>query len=269
MINFILAAILIGSTDTMLRNLSEDQFDTLYPHVHQVDWEKPQGNTCRLILIRHGESTSNASEGEIRIAGRKFDVSLTEKGIAQAEKTAKVLAATIPGAMHATAIYSSPLKRALQTAEKIRQVFGVKAPPLPDEALLETWYAELEGADKEKYDPHERRQAVELRKLPSFEARMHYRLVDGMENLRDVFQRVTKSMNAIAAAHKGQTVVLTTHNGPIKSLFMHLAARDKNCDILYDSFDVGNASVLIFESDGESFELKAFDGLTLRKRAKL
>ena len=61
----------LSQDNAMIRHLSEQEFQHLYPHLDQVAWDKPEGTLCRLIVLRHGESTSNASQGEIRIARKK------------------------------------------------------------------------------------------------------------------------------------------------------------------------------------------------------
>jgi broad specificity phosphatase PhoE len=65
-----------------------------------------------IILIRHGQTAWN-EPGE-RIRGRS-DVPLSEEGIAQAQETARYIAARWP----LSAVYASPLSRAMETARAI------------------------------------------------------------------------------------------------------------------------------------------------------
>ncbi|MBE0696285.1 MAG: histidine phosphatase family protein, partial [Anaerolineaceae bacterium] len=69
-----------------------------------------------LLLIRHGE---NSMVGK-RLAGRLPDVHLNEKGKQEAEQLAKVL-----GKAPIKAVYSSPLERAVETAEPLAQVLNL------------------------------------------------------------------------------------------------------------------------------------------------
>ena len=62
-----------------------------------------------IIFLRHGQATNNT---ERVLAGRTPGIPLTEKGIDQAEKAAKFLED-----MNISAIYSSPIQRAKNTAE--------------------------------------------------------------------------------------------------------------------------------------------------------
>ncbi len=71
----------------------------------------------RLVLVRHGETTWNAIG---RIQGRT-DTILSEKGILQAKGIAKMLSSEKP-----VKIYSSTLKRAVDTAQIIAKEHGMK-----------------------------------------------------------------------------------------------------------------------------------------------
>src|SRR5437867_10066715 len=64
----------------------------------------------RLLLIRHAESEGNFEQ---RLQGRR-DYPLTQRGVAQARALAERLARISP-----TAIYASPISRALDTASPI------------------------------------------------------------------------------------------------------------------------------------------------------
>ncbi|MGD0881660.1 MAG: histidine phosphatase family protein [Acidimicrobiales bacterium] len=83
-----------------------------------------------LILVRHGESTGNA---EGLLLGR-IDSPLTEWGRAQARSLADAVAG-------ATRLISSPLARALDTAEAL----GTGLPIEVDERWIEVDYGEYDG----------------------------------------------------------------------------------------------------------------------------
>lgn len=68
----------------------------------------------RVYFIRHGESKSNFDNIH---AGSEVDTGLTECGIEQAIKTGEYLASLDKNINY---IYSSPMKRAIETAEHIR-----------------------------------------------------------------------------------------------------------------------------------------------------
>ena len=88
----------------------------------------------RLILVRHGETDWNQ---QYRIQGQS-DLPLNECGMAQAKSIALALKDE-----RVEAIYSSPLRRALGTAEAINRFHQVKLVPLDE--LKELDVGELDG----------------------------------------------------------------------------------------------------------------------------
>lgn len=67
----------------------------------------------RIYLIRHGENRANITK---EFSHKRVDYPLTEKGVLQAKQTAEHF-----GGLHVHEVYSSPLKRAKQTAEIIAE----------------------------------------------------------------------------------------------------------------------------------------------------
>src|ERR671921_1502977 len=73
--------------------------------------------TTRVLLVRHGESRGNAE----RRFGGHTPTPLSELGHRQAEAAARALASE-----NVTAIYSSDLLRAVQTAEPLARATGLE-----------------------------------------------------------------------------------------------------------------------------------------------
>lgn len=92
-----------------------------------------------VYLLRHGETQYNADGN--RYCGRT-DIGLTEKGIGQAN-----LVNTQLEGMSFDAVYSSPLKRALYTAEIASGTKTVKT----DGRLIEVDFGDWEGKTKEEF----------------------------------------------------------------------------------------------------------------------
>ena len=90
----------------------------------------------KLILTRHGESEANVKRVFANTEDDKYP--LTPKGRLQAEQLAEQLAG-----VSIAAIYSSPLLRALQTAEIIGQKFNLR--PLTNEGLREVYVGGYEN----------------------------------------------------------------------------------------------------------------------------
>lgn len=89
----------------------------------------------RIILVRHGQTEWNRVE---RFRGRA-DVPLNETGLAQAEATGRRVAAE----WHPVAVYTSPLSRAVKTAEAIARRFALPVQIHP--GLADIDYGEWQG----------------------------------------------------------------------------------------------------------------------------
>ena len=91
-----------------------------------------------LILVRHGETKWNVEE----IFRGRIDIELNETGVREAE----LLAGYLSGSK-VTAICSSPLKRALRTAEIIASHHDVKVEVAPE--LIDFNYGEWQGLSRQ------------------------------------------------------------------------------------------------------------------------
>jgi broad specificity phosphatase PhoE len=88
-----------------------------------------------LYLFRHGESAANVTH---TFASRKLDLPLTEFGLEQVRQIVKPMSE-----IRFTKIYTSPLIRAMQTAESIGNTCGLK--PIVFEELREVDVGELDA----------------------------------------------------------------------------------------------------------------------------
>jgi len=100
-----------------------------------------------LYLIRHGSTDANENNPPV-LQGRSLDNPLSANGIIQAEKTAKFLSKK-----SISKIYSSPMKRAVQTAEIINRHLGLTLSLVEDivECSLGSWEGLTFDQVKEKY----------------------------------------------------------------------------------------------------------------------
>ena len=149
-----------------------------------------------IILVRHGETEWNHLR---RIQGQ-IDVPLNAVGVRQAEAVAQRLARRPP-----TALYTSDLLRASQTAAPIAAACGLVAQP--DQRLRERNFGEFEGGF---YD--------ELRLTsPQQHQRMMSRDLDfdlgGGETIRMLYRRACDAIVDIAARHPQGCIVVVTHGG--------------------------------------------------------
>jgi phosphoserine phosphatase len=149
----------------------------------------------RIILVRHGQTEWNRIE---RFRGRA-DIPLNETGLAQAEATGQRIAAE----WQPSAIYASPLSRAVKTAEAIANHYDLQIQPHP--GLADIDYGEWQGLT-----PEEARQRWPV-EIDAWYHSPHTVSISGGESLDDLRQRLMETVNELAARHPDETIVLVGH----------------------------------------------------------
>ncbi len=171
--------------------------------------DRTSQRAVRLVLVRHGQTTWNR---ERRFLGRT-DVPLDDIGIAQARNLAARLART-----DLAAIYSSPLRRAADTAAAVAALHGL--PVTPQDDLVELAQGELEGQESH----------ILADRYPDFFAAWladptHAR-VPGGETLGECQSRGLRALRGvIGRAEAGTTVVVVSHQMVIASVLCGLLDR--------------------------------------------
>lgn len=146
-----------------------------------------------IIFIRHGKTKANESG----IYGGFIDTALSEQGQADAENAAKLIKGRV-----FDAVYSSPLKRTVQTA----RILGYEGEC--DDRLREMNFGIFEGLS---YKDILKRYPDEAEKWAN--DYINYRIPKG-ESLMDVYERVSDFLSDISKK-KGVFLVIT-HEGVIK-----------------------------------------------------
>jgi len=162
---------------------------------------KPSGN--RIILIRHGETEWNRLH---RFQGRS-DIPLNPKGNKQACALALALKnETI------TAIHSSPLVRAIETASHIGR-FHPSTPLIKEPGLMEMDLGDFEGMEAQQWAL----QHQDFRK--AWENNPATLSMPGGESLQEVQYRALDTLNRISESYGPDcTLLICSHNFVIVSL---------------------------------------------------
>jgi broad specificity phosphatase PhoE len=148
-----------------------------------------------LILVRHGETDTNKA----RVALGRADVELNEHGRWQAQRLAASLKDEPIGA-----VYSSPLKRALVTAEPIAASHGLEVQV--DGGLIELDIGEMEALTfQQMSERHPRFLQAWLSGQAPYEA------MPGGECLLDLQERAWQAIERIRE-RDDETVAAVTHN---------------------------------------------------------
>jgi broad specificity phosphatase PhoE len=148
-----------------------------------------------IILVRHGQTEWNRVE---RFRGHA-DVPLDETGLAQAEATGICIARR----WKPTAVYSSPLSRAMKTAEAIAKGFSLPVQAHPD--LIDINYGKWQGLT-----PDEVREHWPAALHAWYNNPIEARIPEG-ETLADLRLRAMRTVNELAGKHNRQTIVLVGH----------------------------------------------------------
>jgi broad specificity phosphatase PhoE len=180
-----------------------------------------------LLLIRHGQSTANATG----VWQGQMDFPLSEGGRRQARRVGKALAGE-----RFDGLYSSPLGRALETAEIIAREAAFPGPVVPVDGLMERYGGLLEGTTPAEREAPNPGLAKELLGLPEEE---RWRLV-GAETDEAVLHRFEKAISDICARHPaGARLVVVTHGGAMRAFL-----RDRfGPDVLPGAERAPNASI--------------------------
>ncbi len=157
----------------------------------------------RLFLVRHGEAVANV---EMRYLGHRDDP-LSAHGAIQAAHLSRALAA-----LPISAIITSPLRRAANTAASIAQAHQI--PVQTDERLREGGFGEWEGLSRADVVARSRQDQL---LLANWE-RDPNAAPPGGESLQVVQERGIAAVHDLATRYAGKWIVLVSHVGPIKTL---------------------------------------------------
>ena len=163
-----------------------------------------------IILARHGETQWNVEE----IFRGRIDVELNETGIKQAELLAEHLSDS-----KIDAIYSSPLKRALQTAEIITDYHKLNIEVAP--GLIDLDFGKWQGLPHQEVKDKYKELHTEWTNSPD-----KVKIPSG-ESLNDVRKRAIAVVDNVIARYE-RTVVLVSHRVVNKVLICALLGLDNS-----------------------------------------
>jgi ribonuclease H / adenosylcobalamin/alpha-ribazole phosphatase len=197
-------------------------------------WVGARGAPTRLLLLRHGQTELSVQR---RYSGRGNPV-LTDLGRRQAEAAAAYLAQR--GGI--SAVFTSPLQRAYDTAVVAAKALGVDV--VVDDDLIETDFGDWEGltfGEAAERDPELHRRWLRDTSVAPPRG----------ESFDSVTERVRRARDRIIAEHEGTTVLVVSHVTPIKLLLR--MALDAGSGILYRlHLDLASLSIAEFYPDGAS-----------------
>ena len=174
----------------------------------------------------------------------RSDIPLNETGIAQAEEAALRFADM---GVHIDKVYTSPLIRAVQTAERI----APDAEVVIDNRLIEMDYGPYEGMDLRNPAPEVMDFFMDFVNVPA---------PAGMEPLPDVVKRLGTFLEDIAEEAERCNVLVSTHAIAMKGALEYLTPESRggywaknigNCDIYAASVEDGSYTIPVCLEDGK------------------
>lgn len=196
----------------------------------------------KILLIRHGESLGNAN----KLYLGHTDLDLSKLGYRQAEVAAQYLKDE-----KIDAIYSSDLKRAMNTAKPHAKLRGISV--IPRSELREIYLGDWEG---KKID--------ELLTLDSFihgwrESFGTFTLPGG-ECVLDAAKRFRSAVIKIAEAESGKTVLIAAHAAVIRSFWCLISELDPKSWASESAFPTNTSITTVYYDNGKLIPIEySFD----------
>ncbi len=192
--------------------------------------------------MRHGQARNNV---ERVLAGRAKGYPLTQLGVRQAENIAEFLKP-----FKISAVYSSPVERAEQTAGIVAKTLGMEY--TIDERLTEIDMGGLGGMPYE--DMFAKHGNIFLRFYeghPVIEQ-------NGMETFASIKKRVTDLVEHCSKHHGDGDILLVTHMDPIKSLLS--TVMQLRPESLYELI-IRNASLTMFKREQGNLSIVSINSM--------
>lgn len=189
----------------------------------------------KIYLARHGQDLDNV-EGILN--GRR-NLPLSEKGIEQAGLVASELKAL---KINFDAIYSSPLKRALQTAELIAETVEAPKPEVLDD-LIERDFGIMTGKSKDEIEPM---CAPEIVKTDTI---TYFLSPKDAETFPQLIERSKRVLEFLSAKHVNGEILLVTHGDIGKMIYC--AYYNLEWQDILTMFHFGNSEILQLSDDSK------------------
>jgi probable phosphoglycerate mutase len=193
-------------------------------------------NATNVLLIRHGQSRGNA---ERRFGGHTA-TPLSARGRNQAAATARILKSE-----SLTAIYSSDLARAMETAKPLANMTGLTVQGTS--AFRERSVGVMEGLTfEDAAQQHPEQYAALLRRDFDY-------VLSGGESYRQLLDRARQKLDEIIEEHRGGKIAVFSHTGTICILALHLMGALDAPELKPVWISSGNCGITKFELRNDGF----------------
>ena len=202
-----------------------------------------------IIFLRHGQAKNNT---ERILAGRTLGIPLTEVGIKQAKSIAKYLKS-----LKIDTIYSSPIERALTTADIIAKNNSIEYKI--DNRLIEIDMGKFTGMP---YDEIFATHGNVFLKFYEGETEIAH---NGVETFTEVKKRVLDMVDYVIKQHTNENVLLVTHMDPIKAVLSTIL--DLKPQSLFELI-IANCSLTVINEDQGKLSISAINVMDAKRFVK-
>jgi len=122
--------------------------------------------------------------------------------------------------MEIDGIYSSPLSRAWETAQKIAQFHRIKVEPLP--GIIDMSFGNWEG------HAHQEIQQIDKETYRRWREEPHLARLPGGESLDDIRTRAMAALEEVIRKHLGKTLIFVSHRVVCKVLICAILGLDNS-----------------------------------------
>lgn len=190
-----------------------------------------------IFIARHGQNEDNANG----ILNGHRDLPLTEVGRGQARELGQgILAAEL----HFDTIYSSPLSRALETAQIVSGILGIKKPPVVLQDLIERDFGIMTG---QKIDKVEEMCAPHILKTDMIS---YFLNPEGAETFPTLMKRAEKVITELRKS-QGTGRALVVCHGDLGKMIYAVETGTSWEDTL-KKFHFGNGELIQLEPNGKT-----------------
>lgn len=186
-----------------------------------------------LILVRHGQSDFDSGHMAATPRGDQWNPPLSEKGREQAQSLARRLRLMDPAPV---AVYSSPLRRAVETAAPYAEPAGIDV--AYDDDLMEAHIGGWEAKSFEEILASDDDLLHHVRTQRPFWSR-----APGGERVEDFRGRVVGSVDRILQAHPDGDVLVVCHGGVINAYCGHVLGIRQEMFFLPENTSVNSVEV--------------------------
>lgn len=197
----------------------------------------------KIYLTRHGQCEDNVQG----ILNGHRDSPLTEKGIEQANDVAEHIKEV---GISFDAVYSSPLKRAFQTAEIIAET-TISPKSIKELMLIEREFGVMTG-----------KKVADIKKICApdiLETSIvtYFLNVEGGETFDELYERAKMLIQKIKNNHKDGSILLVTHGDMGKMVYAAYYGLDWKDTLI--QFHFGNGELLLLSEDSPPEDAHVFE----------